>query len=73
MGSSFKSTLLSLSRDVIFFVPTIILLAIISKSVVTMLYSAIITDICSIIMAVILLKLEIKSKETLIKGENENV
>ena len=73
MGSSFKSTLLSLSRDVIFFVPTIILLASISKSVVTMLYSAIITDICSIIMAVILLKLEIKSKETLIKGENENV
>ncbi len=60
MGSSFKSTLLALSRDVIFFVPAIILIANISHSVVTMLWSAIIADVLSFILGVFLLKSEFK-------------
>ena len=60
MGSSFKSTLLALSRDVIFFVPAIILIANISHSVVTMLWSAIIADFLSFILGVFLLKSEFK-------------
>ena len=62
MGSSFKSTLLALSRDVIFFVPSIIIIASISHSVVTMLWSAIIADVLSFILGLILLKSEFKSK-----------
>ena len=45
MGSSLKSTILALARDVIFFVPSILLIASLSHSVVTMLWSAIIADI----------------------------
>ena len=60
MGSSFKSTLLALSRDVIFFVPAILIIALKSQSVVTMLWSAIIADILSFILGIILLKIEFK-------------
>ena len=59
MGSSTKSTILALSRDVIFFVPAIIIIASITKSVVFMLYSALIADILSFITAIILLKSEL--------------
>ncbi len=58
MGSSLKSTLLALSRDVIFFVPTIIIIATLSHSVVTMLWSAIIADSLSFVLGMILLKRE---------------
>lgn len=58
MGSSTKSVLLALSRDVIFFVPAIIILARISKSVVVMLWSSVIADILSCIVAFILLYME---------------
>ncbi len=63
MGSSFKSTLLALSRDVIFFVPAIIIIALKSQSVVTMLWSAIIADILAFILGIILLKKEFKKLE----------
>ncbi len=65
MGSSFKSTLLALSRDVIFFVPAIILIATLSHSVVTMLWSAIIADVLSFITGIILLKKEFSSVKEL--------
>ncbi len=65
MGSSLKSTLLSLARDVIFFVPAIIIIAIISKNVVTMLWSAIIADILAFILGIILLKTELIKKDKL--------
>lgn len=58
MGSSVKSTILALARDVIFFVPAIILIASISHSVVIMLWSAIIADILAFITGTILLKSE---------------
>ena len=62
MGSSFKSTLLALARDVIFFVPAIIVIATLSHSVVTMLWSAIIADILAFILGILLLKSELKNK-----------
>ena len=62
MGSSLKSTLLALARDVLFFVPAIIIIASLSKSVVTMLWSAIIADILAFLLGVILLKSELKTK-----------
>ena len=58
MGSSVKSTILALARDVIFFVPAIVLIASISHSVVIMLWSAIIADILAFITGIILLKSE---------------
>ena len=60
MGSSLKSTLLALARDVIFFVPAIIVIATVSKSVVTMLWSAVIADILSCIVGLLLLRSELK-------------
>ncbi len=60
MGSSKKSTLLALARDVIFFVPAIIVIANITHSVVSMLYSAIIADILAFITGLILLSSELK-------------
>ncbi len=71
MGSSFKSTLLALARDVFFFVPTIIIIANISNSVVTMLWSAVIADILAFIPAVLLLKSEF-NKMTVLEG-NSNI
>ena len=62
MGSSFKSTLLALARDVIFFVPAIIIIATLSHSVVTMLWSAIIADVLSFALGILLLKSELKNK-----------
>ena len=62
MGSSLKSTLLALARDVIFFVPAIIIIAILSHSVVTMLWSAIIADVLSFVLGILLLKRELKNK-----------
>lgn len=65
MGSSFKSTILALARDVIFFVPTIILIASLSHSVVKMLWSAIIADVLAFITGVILLRQEFKQMDKL--------
>ena len=65
MGSSLKSTILALARDVVFFVPAIILLATLSHSVVTMLWSAVIADVLAFITGVILLKQEFKQMNKL--------
>ncbi len=62
MGSSFKSTLLALARDVLFFVPAIIIIASLSQSVVVMLWSAIIADVLSFILGIFLLKSELKKQ-----------
>ena len=60
MGSSFKSTFLALARDVIFFVPTIIIIATLTHSVKTMLWSALVADILAFLTAILLLNSEIK-------------
>ena len=62
MESSFKFTLLALARDVMFFVPAIIIIATLSHSVVTTLWSAIIADILSFVLGILLLKSELKNK-----------
>ena len=60
MGSSFKSTFLALARDVIFFVPTIIIIATLTHSVKDMLWSALVADILAFLTAILLLNSEIK-------------
>lgn len=65
MGSGLKSTILAISRDVIFFVPAIIIIANLSQSVVTMLWSALIADVLAFVTGTILLITEVrKMKKT---------
>ncbi len=63
MGSGLKSTLLALARDVIYFVPAIIIIANLTHSVVTMLWSSIIADILAFITGTVLLISELKRIE----------
>ena len=58
IGKSGKSTLLALLRDVIVFVPSSIILAAVSRNIVTMLWSALISDAVSFVVAVIFLRVE---------------
>ncbi len=60
MGKSFSSTLLALSRDVLFFVPTILFIASKSHSVVTMLWSSVVADVFSFLLGIFLLKKALK-------------
>lgn len=67
MGAGLKSTLLALSRDVIFSVPLFIIIANISHSVVTMMWGAVISDILAFILTIVLLKIEFKNLDKLEK------
>ena len=58
LGKSAKSTLLALLRDVIVFVPSSIILATVSHSIVTMLWASLISDVISFTFAIIFIKLE---------------
>ena len=60
IGKSGKSTLLALLRDVIIFVPSSIILAIVSQNIVIMLWSALISDAVSFVVAVIFLRAEMR-------------
>ena len=59
LGKSGKSTLLALLRDVIVFVPSSIILALISHNIVTMLWASLISDVISFVFAVIFIWKEI--------------
>lgn len=61
MGSSVKSTVLALLRDVIIFVPASIILASLSKSIVTMLWAAVISDIIAAIVGLLFVRTELHS------------
>ena len=63
IGKSGKSTLLALLRDVIVFVPASIILATVSQNIVTMLWSALISDAVSFVVAVIFLRAEMGKME----------
>ncbi len=65
IGSSLKSTVLALARDVIFFVPAIVLLALGSHNIVIMLFSALIADTLAFVTGIILLRSEYKRIEKL--------
>lgn len=66
MGNSVKSTVLALLRDVIIFVPVSIILACISKSIVTMLWAAVISDVISAIAGIIFVNSEIRKFERIL-------
>ncbi len=63
-GKSIKSTLLAMLRDLIIFVPAALILATASRNIVTMLWSALISDAFSFVVAVIFLRVEIKNMES---------
>lgn len=63
IGKSGKSTVLALMRDVIVFVPSSIILATVSRNIVTMLWSALVSDALSFVVAVIFLRAEMKKME----------
>ena len=56
LGKSGKSTLLALLRDVIVFVPSSIILALVSHNIVTMLWASLISDLVAFIVAMIFIK-----------------
>ena len=60
MGNSVKSTVLALLRDVIVFVPASIILALISKNIVTMLYAALISDVVAAAFGILFVAKEIR-------------
>lgn len=66
MGNSVKSTVLALLRDVVIFVPASIIIATLSKSIVTMLWAAVISDVIAAIIGFIFVQSEIKRCERLI-------
>lgn len=63
IGKSGKSTLLALLRDVIIFVPSSIILAAVSQNIVTMLWSALISDVISFVFAVVFLRMEMRKMD----------
>ena len=67
MGNSVKSTVLALLRDVVIFVPASIIIATLSKSIVTMLWAAVISDVIAAIIGFIFVQSEIKKCERLIE------
>ncbi|MBO5452110.1 MAG: polysaccharide biosynthesis C-terminal domain-containing protein [Lachnospiraceae bacterium] len=66
MGNSVKSTILALLRDVIVFVPASILIAMISKSIVTMLWAAVISDLVAAVVGFIFVSTEIHKLEKIL-------
>lgn len=60
MGAGLKSTLLALSRDIIFSVPLFIIIANLSQSVVTMMWGAVIADTLAFIVTIVLINMEFK-------------
>lgn len=71
MGSSLKSTILALCRDVIIFVPATIILAALSHSIVVMLWAALISDVLSAVIGFLMVRSEIKKFERRAALKNE--
>lgn len=67
MGNSLKSTVLALLRDVFIFVPASIIIATISKSIVTMLWAAVISDVIAAIIGFLFVQSEIRKFERQLK------
>lgn len=66
LSASTKSTLLALMRDVIIFVPAIVIIASLTHNIVSMLWSAIISDVISSIVGYLFVRSEIKKLEKLL-------
>lgn len=63
MGESLKSTILALLRDVIVFVPASIIIAALTKNIVTMLWAAVISDVISSVIGFLFVSTSIKKME----------
>lgn len=68
MGNSLKSTILALLRDVIIFVPASVIIAMISKNIVTMLWAAAISDAIASVVGFWFISTEIHKFEELMKN-----
>lgn len=68
MGNSLKSTILALLRDVIIFVPASVIIAMISKNIVTMLWAAAISDVIASVVGFWFISTEIHKFEKLMKN-----
>jgi Na+-driven multidrug efflux pump len=66
MGNSVKSTILALLRDVIVFVPASLIIAALSRSIVTMLWSAVISDVVAAVVGFFFVSTEIKKLEKMV-------
>lgn len=69
MGNSVKSTVLALLRDVIIFVPASITIAMISKSIVAMLWAAVISDVIAAAIGFVFVQTEIKKYQEVSSSE----
>ena len=67
MGNSIKSTILALLRDVIVFVPASIIIAMVSQSIVTMLWAALISDVVAATFGFFFVRSEIRKFDKLLK------
>ena len=67
IGKSGKSTFLALLRDVIVFVPASIILAVTSHNIVTLLWSALISDVVAFTVSVIFVRQEMKRRAEISK------
>ena len=67
MGNSVKSTILALLRDVVIFVPASLIIAYFSKSIVTMLWAAVISDAVACVFAFLFVSSEIHKYEKELK------
>jgi len=68
MGNSIKSTVLALLRDVIIFVPVSLLLATLSKSIVTFLWAAVVSDIISAGVGFLFVRTELRKYDNCLGG-----
>lgn len=59
MGNSGKSTILALLRDVIVFVPASIIIAMISRNIITMLWAAVVSDVIAAVVGFFFVSVEI--------------
>lgn len=70
-GSSTKSMAISIARDVVFFVPTVIIIGNITQSVVSILWASIVTDVITMVLTVVLMKTEFTKMNKLIEDSGK--
>ena len=68
MGSSAKSTIISLMRDVFVFIPSSLIIASLSHNIVTLLWAAVIADVVSAVVAFLMVHTELRKKERLLSS-----
>lgn len=72
IGESIFSAVISVARDVVLFVPVILILGLTSKSVVTILYSPLIVDTLTLILTILIVRKVMKKISKKEKSDNYN-